>query len=93
MQNNISPLLGVGLLIGQIFYKDITPSKVPNLYKHPFFQRKSFSLRLISNGGKMERMPLPSAMGLALECFFMIIPSKGVIMKKIFPTSRHSIHV
>ncbi|WP_262890805.1 hypothetical protein [Sphingobacterium mizutaii] len=41
----------------------------------------------------MERMPLPSAMGLALECFFMIIPSKGVILQKIFPTSRHSIHV
>ncbi|WP_312696402.1 hypothetical protein [Sphingobacterium mizutaii] len=41
----------------------------------------------------MERMPMPCAMGLALECFFQIIPSKGMIWKKIFPTSRHSFHV
>ena len=48
---------------------------------------------LISNGGKMERMPLTRAMGLALECFLNIIPSKGMIFRKIFPTSRHSFHV
>ncbi|WP_313511681.1 hypothetical protein [Sphingobacterium sp.] len=41
----------------------------------------------------MERMPLPCAMGLALECFLKIIPSKGMILRKIFPTSRHSFHV
>src|SRR5690606_31805357 len=57
------------------------------------FRRKPFSLRLISNGGKMERMPMPCAMGLALECFQNIIPSKGMIFWKIFPTSRHSFHV
>ncbi|WP_313260367.1 hypothetical protein [Sphingobacterium sp.] len=42
---------------------------VSNLYKQPFFRRKSFSNRLISSGGKMDRMPLTCAMGLALECF------------------------
>gem|GEM_PF-5114759 len=31
----------------------------PYLYKQPSFRRKSFSLRLISSGGKMERMPMP----------------------------------
>ncbi|WP_254528493.1 MULTISPECIES: hypothetical protein [unclassified Sphingobacterium] len=41
----------------------------------------------------MERMPLTRAMGLALECFLNIIPSKGMIFRKIFPTSRHSFHV
>ena len=61
--------------------------------KHLSFRRKSFSLRLISSGGKMDRMPLTCAMGLALECFQKIIPSKGMIYWKIFPTTRHSIHV
>ncbi|WP_185211553.1 hypothetical protein [Sphingobacterium mizutaii] len=41
----------------------------------------------------MERMPLTRAMGLALECFLNIIPSKGMIFRKIFPTSRHFFHV
>ncbi|WP_262890978.1 hypothetical protein [Sphingobacterium mizutaii] len=40
----------------------------------------------------MERMPLPSAMGLALECFLTIIPFDGMIVRKIFLTSRHSFH-
>ncbi|WP_185210973.1 hypothetical protein [Sphingobacterium mizutaii] len=38
----------------------------------------------------MERMPMTCAMGLALECFLKIIPSKGMILRKIFPTTRHS---
>ncbi|WP_433895323.1 hypothetical protein [Sphingobacterium mizutaii] len=38
-------------------------------------------------------MPSTCAMGLALECFKRIIPSKGMILLKIFPTTRHSIHV
>src|SRR5690606_36297026 len=66
---------------------------VPNFYKHLPFRRKPFSPRLISNGGKMERMPMPSAMGLALECFQNIIPFDGMIFWKLFPTSRHSFHV
>ncbi|WP_313190203.1 hypothetical protein [Sphingobacterium sp.] len=41
----------------------------------------------------MERMPLPCAMGLALECLFKIIHLDGMILKKIFPTTRHSFHV
>ena len=41
----------------------------------------------------MERMPMPCAMGLALECFQKIIPLKGMILWKIFPTTRNSIHV
>ncbi|WP_185211334.1 hypothetical protein [Sphingobacterium mizutaii] len=41
----------------------------------------------------MERMPMTCAMGLALECFLKIIPSKGMILRKIFPTTRHSFHV
>ncbi|WP_313191821.1 hypothetical protein [Sphingobacterium sp.] len=61
--------------------------------EHFTFQRKPFSPRLISNGGKMERMPLPGVMGLALECFLKIIPFDGMILRKIFPTSRHSFHV
>ena len=59
----------------------------------PFFLRKFFSNRLISSGGKMDRMPSTCAMGLALECFQWIIPLKGMIYWKIFPTTRHSIHV
>ncbi|WP_185211712.1 hypothetical protein [Sphingobacterium mizutaii] len=38
----------------------------------------------------MERMPMTCAMGLALECFLKIIPSKGMILRKVFPTTRHS---
>ena len=41
----------------------------------------------------MKRMPSTCAMGLALECFQWIIPSKGMIFWKIFPTTRHSFHV
>jgi len=33
--------------------------------------------RLISNGGKMERMPLPCAMGLALDAFKKFSHQKG----------------
>jgi len=44
-------------------------------------------------GGKMERMPSTCAMGLALECFQKVIPSKGMSFWKIFPTTRHSFHV
>ncbi|MBV2227691.1 MAG: hypothetical protein KUL85_12600 [Sphingobacterium mizutaii] len=41
----------------------------------------------------MERMPMTCAMGLALECFLKIIPSKWMILRKIFPTTSHSFHV
>ena len=41
----------------------------------------------------MDRMPSTCAMGLALECFQLIIPTKGMNFWKIFPTTRHSIHV
>ena len=57
LQKNISPPLGV---IRQAIYlsTNISPLPgVPNLYKHPSFRRKHFSLRLISSGGKMDRMP------------------------------------
>ncbi|WP_313189981.1 hypothetical protein [Sphingobacterium sp.] len=74
------------------FYKDFTHA-VGYQNKSLSFRRKTFSPRLISNGGKMERMPLPCAMGLALECLFKIIHLDGMILKKIFPTTRHSFHV
>ncbi|WP_313189593.1 hypothetical protein [Sphingobacterium sp.] len=75
----------------RFFYKDSTPSR--GFQQTSSFRRKPFSLRLISSGGKMDRMPSTCAMGLALECFQKIIPSKGMIFWKIFPTTRHSIHV
>ncbi len=55
-------------------------------YKYTLsFRRKPFSPRLISNGGKMERMPMPCAMGLALECILKIISSKRRILKEDIP--------
>src|SRR5690606_7685337 len=55
---------------GSNFFIKISPLPgVSNLYKHSSFRRKHFSLRLISSGGKMDRMPMPCALGLALECF------------------------
>jgi len=90
---NISPPLGVIRQTKHPSTKIPPLTGVPNFYKHLPFQRKPFSTRLISNGGKRERMPMPCAMGLALECFQNIIPSKGMIFWKIFPTSRHSFHV
>jgi len=52
------------------------------------FRRKSFSNRLISSGGKMERMPLTCAMGLALGCFLQNSPTKGRILKKDIPDNK-----
>src|SRR5690606_18624845 len=70
----------IGNELRRDFQKNISPLPgVHNLYKQPSFRRKSFSPRLISSGGKMGRMPMPCAMGLALECFQKIIPSKGMI--------------
>ena len=45
------------------FYKYFTHAVGFSIQTFPF-RRKHFSLRLISNGGKMERMPLICAMGL-----------------------------
>ena len=92
-QKNISPTLWVIRRESNFSIKISPLPGVSNLYKHSSFRRKHFSLRLISSGGKMERMPMTCAMGLALECFQWIIPTKGMIFWKIFPTIRHSFHV
>ncbi|MGX1639993.1 hypothetical protein [Sphingobacterium sp.] len=61
---------------------------VLNLYKQQSFRRKSFSNRLISSGGEMERMPMPRAMGLALGCFLQNSPSKRRVLKEDIPDNK-----
>jgi len=63
-----------------IFYKEFTPFQgFPiSTYIYPS-EGRPLVPRLISSGGKMERMPMTCAMGLALECFQWIIPTKGMI--------------
>jgi len=61
------------------FYKDFTLSrsfKILKVFIHPS-EGSSLAPRLISSGGKMERMPMPRAMGMALECFQKILHQKG----------------
>ncbi len=56
-QKNISPSLGVFPFSPHPSTK-ILP--LPGVFhKHQPFRRKPFSLRLISSGGKMDRMPMP----------------------------------
>ncbi|WP_313513363.1 hypothetical protein, partial [Sphingobacterium sp.] len=47
----------------------------------------------ISNGGKMERMPWPCAMGLALDAFKKFSHLRGEFRRTASSTSRHSFHV
>ena len=84
----ISPPLGVIPWTFRPFYKDFTPSRVFQFIQTPTFRRKSFSPRLISSGGKMERMPMTCAMGLALECFLQNSPSKRRILKEDIPDNK-----